>query len=149
MEIIILKYTVAGDHLENIWNRMAVRRVKISILWKRPEGHAVPHRLAQGCSFGKNLICDVSALPASKLLDIKLGEELLGDPHFGSIPLANNSGINSWGRLSKLPGQNVGQEQPVTAPLKMGWAEPWVPWQCGITWFVCLTNPTNCGTHGL
>lgn len=56
MEIINLKYTVAGDHSENILNSMMVRKVKICILGKRPQGHAVPNRLAQDCESGKSLI---------------------------------------------------------------------------------------------
>lgn len=68
------------------------------------------------------MICNVCrkslSHSASKLLDAKLSEELLGDPHFGSVPLASNSGLNSRGRLSKLPGPNVGQEQPCESLLK-------------------------------
>lgn len=58
-EIINLKYTLTGDHSENILSRMIVRRAKRYVSEERPQGHAVPDRLPQNCDSGKSLIHSV------------------------------------------------------------------------------------------
>lgn len=57
---------------------------------------------------------NLCAHSASKLLGIKLSEELLGDPHFESVLLASNwAGFTR--KTEQAPRSKFREEQPVTA----------------------------------